>query len=189
MRSRRRCPRPSSRCWRPLPRSRSATPTGCSRSSGMAIGSRPSSRTARSGSGPATSRTPRRTFRASSRHPPGSMLARPSSMARSSPSIRLVGRISVFSRSGLVTSPRRASSIRRSICCTWMVGRSSTSPSRIANVSCAACSGRIRAFDSPPTWRPRESSSTRRPGPNASKVSSPNCAVPDTSRVGGRRPG
>ena len=61
--------RASSRCSRPWPRSRSATRTGCSRSSGTAIASRRSSTTARSGSGPATSTTPRPTSRGCSRPP------------------------------------------------------------------------------------------------------------------------
>ena len=65
-------------------RSRSATPTGSSRSSGTATASRPSSPTARSGSGRGTSRTPRPTSRGCSRRRPGSMPARPSWTARSS---------------------------------------------------------------------------------------------------------
>ena len=62
----RRSPPASTRCSRPSPRSRSTTRTGCSRSSGTAIASRPSSPTARSASGPGTSTTPRRTSRACS---------------------------------------------------------------------------------------------------------------------------
>ena len=49
-----RCRSRSSRCWRRSPRSRSATPIGCTRSSGTAFGSRPSSTTARSASGRGT---------------------------------------------------------------------------------------------------------------------------------------
>ena len=64
-------------------RRRSATRTGCSRSSGTATGSRPSSTTARSVSGRATARTARRTSRVCSRRRPGSTPTRRSSTARS----------------------------------------------------------------------------------------------------------
>ena len=59
----------SSRCSRRSRPSRSATTTGCSRSSGTAIACRPSSMTARSASGPATSTTPRPTSRSCSARP------------------------------------------------------------------------------------------------------------------------
>ena len=144
----------SSRCSRPSPRSRSTTRTGCSRSSGTATGSRPSSPTARSGSGPATSTTPRRTSRGCSARRRGSTPARRSSTARSSPSTTTDARTSRCSRTRLGDKARQAgSSTRRSTCCTSTGGRCSTSRSRTASACSRACCATTRGSASPPMSR------------------------------------
>ncbi len=84
-----------------------ATPTGCTRSSGTAFASRPSSRTARSAPGPAASRTPRPISRTCSRRRPGSTPDRPSSTARSSPSTTTAAPTSRSSRPSSASRGRR----------------------------------------------------------------------------------
>ena len=121
--------RRSSRCSRRSPPSRSATPTGCSRSSGTAFGSRRSSTTARSSIWTRNLKDAETYFPELLSPPTWIDARRRSSMARSWPSTT-TGRpdFSLLQERLGARRARRASSTRRSTCSTSTGGRCSTSP-------------------------------------------------------------
>ena len=175
----------------------SATPTGCSRSSGTAIGSRRSSATARSSSGRGTARTPRRTSRSSCRRRPGSTPRRRSSTARSSRSTRTAGptsaapgadqRARVGASGGSPTAAARLPGLR-------------PAPPRRPSLLDVPLEDRkqllrsvLRETDARPLRgaRRRRGRGVPRGGAErrASRASSPSSAARATSPAGGRRPG
>ncbi len=149
----------SSRCSRPWPTARSTTPTGCSRSSGTATGSRRSSPTARSGSTPGTATTRRRTSRGCSRRRRrGSPPRRRSSTGRSWRSTPPGDPTSRSSRRG---SPRRPA------------------------VACRGCT--VGPGDRRRVARRRQPRATRRPPPRRSSTRSSTSSVTTAGRSCGSR--
>ncbi len=163
--------------------SRSTTTTGCSRSSGTAFGCRPSSTTARSASGPATSRTPT-TYFPKLLSPPRWIEAQQAIVDGEVVALDEDGRpdFEPAPDQARWQEARAGSCTRCSTCCTSMAGRCSTSRSRIASACSRACSRSIRGCASRRTssaraWR----STTRRRRPAASRGSSPSSAGRGTS--------